>query len=74
MDTNILHEMWNIAVNLIEGIGAIWNWLNTSISLGFNIPLIGFVGIPPFTPIGIIGAGLVGFMLFWLIKALVPFL
>lgn len=73
-DKNILNEMWDVAINLIKGIDAIWEWLKAPVELGFNIPIIGYIGLPSFTPIGIIGAGLLAFMVFWLIKALVPFL
>lgn len=74
MEKNIISEMWDVAINLIKGIGTIWEWLKTPIELGFKIPIIGYIGIPSFTPIGIIGAGITAFIIFWLIKALVPFL
>lgn len=74
LNTNIISEMWRIAENLIKGINSIWLWLNNPISLGFKIPVIGYVGVPKFIPIEIIGAGMIAFLVLWLIKGLVPFL
>lgn len=68
---NILERMWDVAKSLISGIDSIWDFLNSTVDL--NIKLFGFkLGIPSFVPIEIIGAGLIVFIVLWLVKELIP--
>lgn len=71
---DIFKMFWGLAISLLNAISSIWGWLITPISLGFDLPIIGYVGIPPFTPFFVIGVGFTTILLLWLIKALVPFL
>lgn len=69
---NPFQKMYDISINLLTGIDKLWIFLNTEIHIGFDIPLLGHIGIAPFTPLGVIGASFVLIFVLWLVKGLLP--
>lgn len=80
--SNMLQTLYDIAMSLISNIGMVWSWLNSPLSLGFYLfgegfnifGWNGFIGIPTFVPLYVIGTGALVFIVLWMIKGLVPFL
>lgn len=69
----VLRTLYNLILTWADMITQFWNWFQTPVNLGFDIPLIGFVGID-FIPLNLLGIGILTLVFFWLIKALVPVL
>lgn len=74
---NIFENLWNIAVTLIKNINKVWEWLNTEISI--NIPIKIPVVLPDgievslgYSPLELLGVGILVLLGLWLIKSLVP--
>jgi len=69
--SGLLSTLWNLAIGLIQNISKLWDWLNTPIDLNFQI--FGFtVGLPTFTPILLLSTGLTIWVVWIVIKNLVP--
>jgi len=67
----ILRTLWQLATGMLENIQKLWDWLNDSVDLNFTV--FGFtVGLPSFKPIEIIAVGLTTWIVWILIKNLVP--
>lgn len=73
---NILEELWNLALTLLEYIQIVFDWLFSPLKLSINIP----INIPyllengikwswdlGFTPISLLGVGLVGLVVYWVV-------
>lgn len=72
LDTNnVLKILWDFVMMMLSGVGKLWQLLTTPIPLGFDLPIIGFVGFTIPAPILVFGASIV---VFWIIKAIVPVL
>lgn len=69
---NIISELWRLAQAFIMSISDIWTWLNSPLSIGFNIPVIGYVGVPSFVPFDILIYGFLTIIVLWCIKSLLP--
>lgn len=70
--TNILKNLWDLAISMIEKIGLVWDWLNTNlvINIPITIPVIFPDGINwdlGFAPIWLLSAGLVTLIIYWVI-------
>lgn len=72
----VFGELWKLAETLLEHISDVFDWLFEPLKLSVNIPIkIPFIlenGINWFwnlgiTPISLLGVGLVGLVVFWLI-------
>lgn len=74
---NIFVNLWEIAETLIRNINKVWQWLNNDISI--NIPLKIPVILPDgiavslgYSPIELLGAGIVILLGLWVLKSLIP--
>lgn len=74
---NIFVNLWEIAESLIKNINKVWQWLNNDISI--NIPLKIPVILPDgiavslgYSPIELLGAGIVILLGLWVLKNLIP--
>ena len=74
---NIFENLWNIAVTLIKNINKVWEWLNTEISI--NIPIKIPVVLPDgievtlgYSPLELLGVGILVLLGLWVIKSLAP--
>lgn len=74
MNDNILKTLWDIAFDLIGYIQLLWNWLNTDLVIKLEwlkLPLILPNGVNfnlGFTPISLIGVGLITMVVLWFIR------
>lgn len=72
--------LWDLSITLIESIGKAWNWLSNDIKLDipwFRIPYLLPDGISlsfGFSALELLGASLITLLIFWVAKALIPFL
>lgn len=73
---NILGELWNLILTLLEYISNVFDWLfkplEFNISIPINIPVILENGINwswdlGVTPVSLLGVGLVGLVVYWLV-------
>lgn len=73
---NILGELWNLTIKLIENISRVFDWLFKPIEISIDIPLkIPYLlenGIKwswdlGLTPISLLGVGLVGLVVYWVV-------
>ena len=74
---NIFENLWNIAVTLIKNINRVWEWLNNDISVNIpiKIPVILPNGIAlsfGYSPLELIGAGILVLLGLWVVKNLIP--
>lgn len=73
----IFLNLWEIAETLIRNIGRVWQWLNEEISLNIpiKIPIILPDGIEVslgYSPLQLLGAGILVLLGLWVIKSLAP--
>lgn len=72
--------LWDLAITLVEIIGKAWNWLADDIKIEipwFKLPVILPDGINlslGFSALQLLGASLIVLLVFWVAKALIPFL
>lgn len=74
---NIFVNLWEIAETIIKNINKVWNWLNTEIA--FNIPIRIPVVLPDgievslgYSPLELLGVGILVLLGLWAIKSLAP--
>ncbi len=71
-------ELWNLAKSLLQVIGKVWDWLTTplknDIPLLSDIPIIGnwFNISLNYTPLQLLGVGLLVLIGLWVVKKLIP--
>lgn len=74
MKDNVISILWTIIIDLIGYIQDLWNWLNADLIIKlewFKLPLILPNGINynlGFTPISLLGVGLITMVLLWFIR------
>lgn len=73
----IFINLWEIAETLIKNIGRVWQWLNNElkINIPIKIPVILPDGIAVslgFSPLELIGAGILVLLGLWVLKSLIP--
>lgn len=73
----IFINLWDIAETIIKNIGRVWQWLNQDIafSIPIKIPVILPDGIEVtlgYSPIELLGAGILVLLGLWAIKSLAP--
>lgn len=74
---DIFNTLWNIAETIIRNINRVWEWLNTDISINIpvKIPVILPDGIAislGYSPIELLGAGILVLLGLWILKSLIP--
>lgn len=75
---NLFNSLWNMAKNLIEIIGDVWNWLSAPLEINIpflrDVPLVGgwFEWSLDYSPIELLGVGIITLVLLWIIKHLIP--
>lgn len=75
---NLFNSIWNMALGLIEVIGVVWNWLISPLSIDIpllsDIPLIGswFEWSLDFSPLELLGVGILLLLVLWFVKNLIP--
>ena len=74
---DIFNTLWNIAETIIKNINRVWEWLNTDISINIpiKIPVILPDGIAVslgYSPIELLGAGILVLLGLWILKSLIP--
>lgn len=74
MFADFFNSLFFVSQKLMESVGVLVEWLKTPLKLGFDIPVIGFIGVNLSSPLSLIAYGMVGLIVFWCIKAIVPFL
>lgn len=74
---DIFLNLWQIAESIIKNIGKVWEWLNNDISI--NIPIKIPVILPDgialslgYSPLELIGAGILVLLALWVLKSLIP--
>lgn len=68
-----LRVIFDLSQTFVLGLGNVWNWLVSLQGIGFNVPIIGFIGFE-FVPLyWILGGGFLVALGFALAK-LIPFL
>lgn len=71
-------QLWDLAKSLLQVIGKVWNWLTTPLKIDIpllsNIPIIGnwFNISLNYTPLQLLGAGLLMLVGLWVVKKLIP--
>lgn len=75
-DTNILGELWKVALSLIENISKLMDWLFNPLKIIINIPIkiplilengINWNWNVGITPISLLGVALVGLVVYWVV-------
>lgn len=74
---NIFLNLWQIAESIIKNISRVWEWLNNdlNINIPIKIPVILPDGIAlslGYSPIELIGAGILVLLALWVLKSLIP--
>lgn len=75
---NFFQALWEMLTTLIEYIGVVWEWLTEPLKIDIpllsDIPLIGgwFEWNLAFSPIELLGAGILLLLALWLVKNLIP--
>ncbi len=75
---NVFESIWNMALSLIKAIGSVWNWLTTPLKVDIpllsDIPLVGgwFNISLDYSPLGLLGVGVLVLVSLWVIKHIVP--
>lgn len=74
---DIFLNLWQIAESIIRNIGKVWEWLNNDISI--NIPIKIPVILPDgialslgYSPLELIGTGILVLLALWVLKSLIP--
>lgn len=74
---DIFLSLWEIAETIIKSVNKIWEWLNRNISV--NLPLKIPVLLPDgiefslgYSPLELLGAGILVLLALWVIKSLIP--
>ncbi len=65
---NVFDSIWSLAESLIKAIGSVWNWLTTPLEftvMGFPVDL-------GYSPIGLLGVGVLVLVSLWVVKHLIP--
>lgn len=76
--SNVFQSIWDLAENLIKAIGSVWSWLTTPIKIDIpfliDIPLIGgwFNMTLDYSPIGLLGVGVLVLIGLWVVKHIIP--
>ena len=71
-------QLWDLAKSLLQVIGNVWDWLTTPLKINIpllsNIPIIGnwFNISLNYTPLQLLGAGLLVLVGLWVVKKLIP--
>lgn len=71
-------ELWDLAISLLEMIGKVWDWLSSPLKIDIpllsNIPIIGnwFNISLNYTPLQLLGVGLLLLIGLWVVKKLIP--
>lgn len=74
MFAGLFESLISVSMQLMRAVGSVINWLQQPLELGFRIPVIGFVGLNLGSPLTLIGSGILGLIVFWAVKSIVPFL
>ncbi len=74
---NIFLRLWEMAETIIKNINKVWEWLNNDISINIpiEIPVILPDGIAVsfgYSPLELIGAGILVLLGLWVLKSLIP--
>jgi len=74
---NIFLRLWEMAEVIIKNINKVWEWLNNdlSINIPIKIPVILPDGIAVslgYSPIELLGAGILVLLGLWVIKSIIP--
>ncbi len=75
---NFFHQLWGLAMSLLGVIGKVWNWLSSPLKIDIpllsNIPIIGdwFNVSLNYTPLQMLGVGLLFLIGLWVVKKLIP--
>lgn len=56
---NVFQSLWNLVIALIEAIGSVWDWLTDPLIEGFS-------------PIELLGVGILVLIGAWVVKHLIP--
>jgi len=72
MPNNLMQELWDLLIALIKAVGGIWDWLNEPLKIGLDLGVLGYIGVPPFTPISAFGVGILVIIGLWAVKSLLP--
>ena len=76
-NNNIISWLWKLAVNLINVIGDVWEFLSKPLSQSLSLPswltyLLDTFGISDFTPLSLLlGSGIVILVGIWIVRSLV---
>ena len=71
-------QLWDLALSLLAVIGKVWNWLSSPLKIDIpllsNIPMIGnwFNVSLNYTPLQLLGVGLLFLIGLWVVKKLIP--
>ncbi len=71
-------QLWDLAESLLDVIGKVWNWLSSPLKIDIpllsNIPIIGnwFNVSLNYTPLQLLGTGLLMLVGLWVVKKLIP--
>ena len=71
-------QLWDLAKSLLQVIGKVWDWLTNPLKIDIpllsNIPVIGgwFNISLDYTPLQLLGAGLLVLVGLWVVKKLIP--
>lgn len=74
---NIFINLWEIAESIIKNINIVWSWLNTEIAIKIpiRIPVVLPDGIEislGYSPLQLLGVGILVLLGLWVIKSLAP--
>lgn len=72
MPNNLFQTIYDLLIEFIKAVSSVWDWLNDPIKIGFDLGLLGYIGIPPFTPISAFGVGILVIIGLWAVKSLLP--
>lgn len=74
-NNNIISWLWKMAVNIVNVIGQVWEFLSSPLSQSLSLPswltyLLDTFGISDFTPLSLLlGSGIVILVGIWIVKS-----
>ena len=70
--TQMFRKLWDLVIGLIKTIGAVWDWLNQTHTIGLNIDFINFNMAIDINPLALTGGVMVVLIVALFIKTFIP--
>lgn len=64
----ILNDLWSLIEKVLANISRVWDWLNTTLSIN----ILGISFDLDYSPLQLLGVGILVLIALWFIKSLIP--